>query len=168
MNIGKSTELIRRIRRAKHAQKNVVCVKPRMDDRYSSDDIISHNKESIEALTCSKLMELENHIQKSNPIIDVIAIDEGQFFSDIVEFSEHFANQGITIIVAALNSTFERKPFGNIHYLIPLCEDVIKLTAICSTCKKEANFTKRIGNSKSLIDIGGQEKYEASCRGCFK
>jgi thymidine kinase len=65
---------------------------------------------------------------------DVVGIDEGQFFEDIVDVAEELANKGIVVIVAALDSTFQRKPFGNIINLVPLAEKVYKLTAVCVYC----------------------------------
>ncbi|XP_042338599.1 thymidine kinase, cytosolic-like [Plectropomus leopardus] len=80
----------------------------------------------------------------------VIGIDEGQFFPDTVEFCEEMANLGKTIIVAALDGTFQRKPFGNILNLVPLAESVVKLHAVCMQCYKEAAYTKRIGAEKEV------------------
>jgi thymidine kinase len=79
---------------------------------------------------------------------DVIGVDEGQFFTEIVEFCELLANQGKTVVVSALDGTFERKPFGNIINLIPLAERVVKLCAVCVYCTAEAAFTKRIVDCK--------------------
>jgi thymidine kinase len=76
-------------------------------------------------------------------IHDVVAIDEGQFFPDIVEVSEYLANEGKVVIIAALDGTFQRKPFGNILNLVPLAEQVSKLSSVCMDCGKEAAFTRR-------------------------
>ena len=75
---------------------------------------------------------------------DVVAVDEGQFFNDIVGVCERLANEGKIVIVAALDGTFQRKPFGNILNLVPLAERLTKLSAVCVECGKEAAFTKRI------------------------
>jgi len=60
-----------------------------------------------------------------------------------VEVSEHLANSGIIVIIAALDGTFQRKPFGNILNLVPLAEQVTKLSAVCIECGREAAFTRR-------------------------
>lgn len=75
---------------------------------------------------------------------DVVAVDEGQFFPDIVEFCEELADFGVVVLVAALDGTFQRKPFGSILDLLPLAEKVTKLSAICVECSAEAAFTKRV------------------------
>ena len=83
---------------------------------------------------------------------DVIGIDEGQFFPDIVEFSEEMANKGKTVVIAALDGTFQRKAFASILELIPLSEHVVKLNAVCMTCFGDGSFTKRISADKE-VDI---------------
>lgn len=87
---------------------------------------------------------------------DVVAIDEGQFYHDIVEFCEDLANLGIIVLVAALDGTFQRKPFGNIINLLPMAEKVTKLTAVCVYCAQEASFTQRIIESQEVELIGGE------------
>ncbi|XP_016359680.1 thymidine kinase, cytosolic [Sinocyclocheilus anshuiensis] len=97
----------------------------------------------------------------------VIGIDEGQFFPDTVEFCEEMANMGKTIVVAALDGTFQRKAFGNILNLVPLAESVVKLNAVCMQCFKEAAYTKRLGAEQEVEVIGGADKYHAVCRECY-
>ena len=111
---------------------------------------------------------------------DVIAIDEGQFFSDVkhfnstfvlkfiqvVEFAEYFANNGKIVIVAALDATFQRKPFEVIN-LLPLAEKITKLTAVCVVCSADAPFTQRLGGGSQVELIGGTELYRPVCRKCF-
>jgi len=112
---------------------------------------------------CSTLAE----VGETATDYEVIGIDEGQFFPDIVTFSEQMANMGKIVIIAALDGTFQRKPFNNILELIPLAEDVTKLTAVCTYCQKDASFSKRIGKETEVEVIGGADKYVAVCRGCF-
>jgi thymidine kinase len=85
----------------------------------------------------------------------VVAVDEGQFYPDIVEFCETLASQDKIVLVSALDGTFERKPFGRILELVPLAEKVIKLRAICVNCGDDAPFTKRICESKEVELLGG-------------
>lgn len=97
----------------------------------------------------------------------VIGIDEGQFFPDIVEFCEKMANTGKTVIVAALDGTFQRKAFGSILNLVPLAESVVKLNAVCMECYREASYTKRLGAEREVEVIGGADKYHSVCRACY-
>ena len=99
---------------------------------------------------------------------DVVAIDEGQFFTDIVEYCQKWSDRGKIVIVAALDATFERKPFGSICELVALAENVKKLTAVCLNCAGEAPFThKHCHNNGEINDIGGLDKYIPVCRACF-
>ncbi|TNN45159.1 Thymidine kinase, cytosolic [Liparis tanakae] len=160
---GKSTELMRRVRRFQIAQYNCLVIKYAKDTRYSETGMATHDKSTMEAVPASCLEELRPLALQAC----VIGIDEGQFFPDTVSFCEEMANLGKTIIVAALDGTFQRKPFGNILNLIPLAESVVKLHAVCMQCYKEAAYTKRIGTEKEVEVIGGVDKYQAVCRKCY-
>lgn len=98
---------------------------------------------------------------------DVIAIDEAQFFQDICDKVEYFCNMGKIVLVAALDGTFERKPFGKILDLIPIAEQIQKLSAVCFCCGNDANYTKRMSDCKEIELIGGEEMYKPVCRKCF-
>jgi thymidine kinase len=98
--------------------------------------------------------------------IDVIGIDEGQFFPDILTFADNLANHGKIVVIAALDGTFERQPFENIVGLISRSEQVTKLTAICQTCGAEAPFTMRTSSDTQVKVIGGKDKYQSVCRKC--
>ncbi|XP_040891688.1 thymidine kinase, cytosolic isoform X2 [Toxotes jaculatrix] len=160
---GKSTELMRRVRRFQIAQYNCLVVKYAKDTRYSDTGMATHDKNTMEAVPANRLEDVRSLALK----VCVIGIDEGQFFPDTVEFCEEMANLGKTVIVAALDGTFQRKPFGNILNLVPLAESVVKLHAVCMQCYKEAAYTKRIGAEKEVEVIGGADKYQAVCRKCY-
>ncbi|XP_022644262.1 thymidine kinase, cytosolic-like [Varroa jacobsoni] len=160
---GKTTELIRRMRRYKIANLRCLLVKYEKDDRYDAQDVTTHDHASMAAIKATALMDVENEAKKH----DVIGIDEGQFFPDTVAFAERMASQGRVVIVAALDGTFQRKGFANILELVPLSESVIKLQAVCMMCYNGAAFTKRIGNETELEVIGGADKYMAVCRICY-
>merc|ERR1719336_3314679 len=164
---GKSTELIRRLQRFQIARYNVLIVKYANDNRYTDDAAIAtHDKKMLKAVNATKLEDLRSKFNIVDDY-DVIGIDEGQFFPDIVEFSEAMANLGKTVIVAALDGTYQRKGFSNILELVPLAEHVIKLTAVCMICFEDGSFTKRMTEDKEVEVIGGADKYMATCRRCY-
>jgi len=99
--------------------------------------------------------------------VDVIGIDEGQFFPDLVEVCEKLAAAGKTVLVASLDGTFQRKPFGRTLELIPMAESVTKLQAVCMICFRDAAFSRRLGDETAIEVIGGADKYVAVCRECF-
>ncbi|TRY82633.1 hypothetical protein DNTS_032578 [Danionella cerebrum] len=160
---GKSTELMRRVRRFQVAQYSCLLIKYSKDTRYSLSGMATHDRNTMEAVPASRLSDVKLQALQAC----VIGIDEGQFFPDTVEFCEELANMGKTVIVAALDGTFQRKPFGNILNLVPLAESVVKLNAVCMQCYKEAAYTKRLGTEKEVEVIGGADKYHAACRCCY-
>ncbi|KAB0399603.1 hypothetical protein E2I00_002251, partial [Balaenoptera physalus] len=157
-----STELMRRVRRFQIAQYKCLVIKYAKDTRYSSN-FSTHDRNTMEALPACVLRDVAQEALG----VAVIGIDEGQFFPDIVEFSETMANAGKTVIVAALDGTFQRKAFGTILNLVPLAESVVKLTAVCMECFREAAYTKRLGVEKEVEVIGGADKYHSVCRLCY-
>ncbi|XP_067914474.1 thymidine kinase, cytosolic [Heterodontus francisci] len=160
---GKSTELMRRVRRFQIAQYDCLVIKYAKDIRYSKEDLATHDKFTMKAVPATKLSEVRQEALKCA----VIGIDEGQFFPDCVEFAEEMANKEKTVIVAALDGTFQRKAFGNILNLVPLAESVVKLSAVCMECYREAAYTKRLGTEKEVEVIGGTDMYRATCRLCY-
>ncbi|XP_005070251.1 thymidine kinase, cytosolic [Mesocricetus auratus] len=159
---GKSTELMRRVRRFQIAQYKCLVIKYAKDTRYSSS-FSTHDRNTMEALPACLLRDVAQEAMG----VAVIGIDEGQFFPDIVDFCEMMANAGKTVIVAALDGTFQRKAFGSILNLVPLAESVVKLTAVCMECFREAAYTKRLGLEKEVEVIGGADKYHSVCRLCY-
>lgn len=159
---GKTSDLIRRINRAEIADQKTTLYKYSKDVRYGREFMVSsHGNLHKNAIPVSTLKDVEFEPGT------VIGIDEGQFIDHLVEFAESAANAGCTVIIAALNSDFERKAFPRIEQLIPKCEDVICFHAICFDCKKEASFTKRITLNTEQEAIGGADQYKAVCRRCF-
>lgn len=132
MFAGKTTELLRRCNKHEITGKNVLRVKFSADRRYGNDFKIStHSGLQHSAKPITSLADLGDEWVNA----DVIGIDEGQFFEDVVEFSEKAANSGKIVIISSLQGTFLRGAFPNILLLIPKCEKIKKLTAICKLCK---------------------------------
>ncbi|XP_032055698.1 thymidine kinase, cytosolic [Aythya fuligula] len=160
---GKSTELMRRVRRFQLAQYRCLLVKYAKDTRYGTAGLSTHDRNTMEALPACLLRDVYQEALGAA----VIGIDEGQFFPDIVDFCEMMANAGKTVIVAALDGTFQRKAFGSILNLVPLAESVVKLNAVCMECYREASYTKRLGAEREVEVIGGADKYHSVCRACY-
>merc|ERR1712183_536065 len=127
---GKSTEMMRRLRRHMVTNQSVLVVKYEKDTRYSQSDIATHCGQALPAVSVNKLSELKETARE----VDVIGIDEGQFFTDIADWCEEFANRGKTVLVAALDGDFRRSPFSELLKLVPRAEEVTKLRAICVDC----------------------------------
>lgn len=162
---GKTTELIRRLCVQRAADRRCIVLKPDRDSRYSKAHITTHDRVKLEALSVARLFDAEYEARD----VSVIGIDEAQFFPDVVPFCEKMANAGKLVIVAALDGTFERKPFGRVLELVPLAEDVAKLAAVCAMCHESASFSGRTQPDITSVEfIGGSEAYQALCRSCYR
>ncbi|XP_003741634.1 thymidine kinase, cytosolic [Galendromus occidentalis] len=160
---GKTTELIRRMRRYDVSNHRCYLIKYAKDDRYDAENVSTHDQAKMTASVCLRLADVEAAALN----FDVIGVDEGQFFPDVVCFAEKMAGLGKVVIVAALDGTYQREGFPNIMKLLPLSESIIKLMAVCMVCYREAAFTKRIGSETEVEIIGGTDKYMAVCRKCY-
>lgn len=168
---GKSSYLLSSIRLYKRINKPVYIITSSFDTRYTKDaKIVNHNQEScIADIAVKNLKDISN-----NPLYleaNVIIIEEGQFFENLVEFVlETVEVYGKHVIVAGLDGDASRKPFGEILALIPYCDNIIKLKAICKKCSiiNNALFTSNkstiVKTNDSIINVGGADKYEALCR----
>ncbi|KAK3271882.1 hypothetical protein CYMTET_19795 [Cymbomonas tetramitiformis] len=163
---GKTTEMTRIIKRFRLAGKECLVIKYAGDTRYddvAKQCVVTHDNQSLAACPARMLADLNEEAQQ----YDVIGVDEGQFFPDVVEFAERWANNGKIVVIAALDGTFQRKAFNNILELVPLAEKVTKLTAVCNICSQDAPFSKRLGGELEVELIGGADKYVAVCRDCY-
>jgi len=167
MSAGKTSELIRRIERYEIADRKCVVIKYINDTRYSENEIFTHRGASKEAIAAKLLFSVFEENKQKFLESDVIGIDEGQFFPDLLEFCEEMANLGKTVIVSALDGDYKREPFDVVAKVIPKAKEITKLTAICIFCKDEAIYSKRLFQSDKLEEIGGLDKYKAVCRKCY-
>ena len=170
MYSGKSEELIRRVKRAKIAKQNIVVFKPKIDDRYSKEDVVSHSGDSVNAIPINSSKEIYDFIDNKT---QVVGIDEVQFFDEkIVEIAVDLADKGIRVIAAGLDMDFKGEPFGPTPKLLAISEFVDKIQAICSVCGQPATRSQRLINKEParyddpIIQVGAVESYEARCRKC--
>lgn len=169
---GKSEELIRRVKRTQYAKQHVQVYKPAIDNRYSEENVVSHNGTSVIARPVSSSHDIVKLVTAD---VDVVAIDEVQFFdADILEVVEILANRGHRVIVAGLDQDFKGEPFGPVPRLMAIAEHVTKLQAVCQSCGSPASRTQRLinGNPASYDDpiilVGASESYEPRCRHCHE
>jgi len=162
----KTTELLRRIRRYQSIGYNVLVINYIADTRYGTECIASHDKETEQALCVHRLYDVHTLVQSTD--YQVIIIDEAQFFPDLYEYVTTWADTlPIHIVVAGLDGTSDRKPFGDMLRLIPHAEEVERLTAFCSVCRDGtvATFSQYTGGAiENTIIIGGAEAYRPVCR----
>jgi thymidine kinase len=166
---GKSEELIRRLKRASIARQRVACFKPDIDLRYHRTAIASHSALTHEALTVANVAHLRQALYAQISEIEVIGIDEGQFFDPgILQLTVELVHLGKRIVLAGLDTTFTGEPFGPIPALMAVSDEVTKLSAVCMVCGAPAIHTQRLGASRELVVVGAAGVYEARCRACFR
>lgn len=172
MFAGKSEELIRRANRLTYAKKKYLVFKPLIDNRYSENQVVSHNKRSLNSINITCAKEIYDHI---NDDLDAVLIDEIQFLDkEIVNVADDLANKGFRVICGGLDMDFKNEPFENTALLLAKAEKIDKLTAICVVCGEAATRSQRLVNGlpasedDDIISVGGKESYEPRCRKCHK
>ena len=161
---GKTEELIRRMKRAKFAKQNVEIFKPGIDTRYDDEMVVSHDDNEIHSTPVPSSANIP--ILANN--VDVVGIDEAQFFDDgLITVCNELANNGVRVIVAGLDMDFKGNPFGPMPKIIACAEYVTKVHAICMKCGALASYSHRIVAKKELVLLGEIEEYEPLCRSCF-
>ncbi len=166
---GKSEELIRRLKRARIARQRVSCYKPDIDLRYHRTSIASHSSQTHEACTVTNVEHLKAALYPQLQEVDVIGIDEAQFFDiSIIPLTVELVHLGKRILIAGLDTTFNAEPFGPIPALMAISDEVTKLSAVCMVCGAPAIHTQRLGQSQELVLVGAAGIYEARCRTHFE
>ena len=161
---GKTEELIRRLRRAKFARQRVEIYKPAIDKRYSEEEVVSHDSNAI----MSTPIDSSAQILLLSSDIDVVGIDEAQFFDDgLVDVCNELANRGVRVIVAGLDMDYKGVPFGPIPALCAVADDVQKVHAICVKCGALAYVSHRKVHGDKRVMLGEMQEYEPLCRDCY-
>ena len=161
---GKTEELIRRLKRAKFAKQRVEIFKPKIDTRYSEEEVVSHDRSSI----VSTPVDSSGSILLMTSEVDVVGIDEAQFFDDgLVEVCAQLADVGIRVIIAGLDMDFKRVPFGPMPRLMAIADDVYKVHAICVRCGSLAYVSHRLVAGEKQVLLGEMNEYEPICRDCY-
>ena len=162
---GKTEELIRRLKRAKFAKQRVEIFKPAIDVRYSEQDVVSHDQNSIPSTP----------IDSSASILllagdnEVIGIDEAQFLDNgLIDVCNELANRGVRVIVAGLDMDFKGVPFGPMPGLCAVADDVTKVHAICVKCGNLAYVSHRLVENDKRVLLGETQEYEPLCRECYR
>ncbi len=162
---GKTEELIRRAKRAHIAGQKIIIVKPAIDNRYSEEEIVSHNENALPSIvvdTADQIVLLTSDAQ-------VVCIDEAQFFDQrVIDVANTLANDGKRVICAGLDMDFEGRPFEPMPQLLAIAEYVTKLHAICAESGTMAHYSQRVVESKDRVLVGENEAYEPRSRQCFR
>jgi thymidine kinase len=163
---GKSEELIRRLRRAMIARKRVAVFKPKIDDRYSAEEIVSHGDLRMQSQVINDATEM---LERIDWRAEVVGVDEANFMGpSLVEVAGRLADSGKQVIIAGLDTDYLGRPFAPIPDLLAQAESITKTLAVCVRCGNPAKHTQRLRGSDDLIVVGANDMYEARCRRCFE
>jgi len=163
---GKSEELIRRLRRAMIARKRVAVFKPKIDDRYSAEEIVSHGDLRMQSQVIKDAGEM---LERIDWRAEVVGVDEANFMGpSLVEVANRLADSGKQVIIAGLDTDYLGRPFAPIPDLLAQAESITKTLAVCVRCGNPAKHTQRLRGSDDLIVVGANDMYEARCRRCFE
>ncbi|MDO5715783.1 MAG: thymidine kinase [Tissierellia bacterium] len=166
---GKTSSLERDLKRFLIAGYDTVAFKPDLDNRYSEQNIVTHDKTSISAVLINGVRDILNYIKKNK--VDVVGIDEAQFLKgnpkEICEDIEAILNQGITVVIAGLDMDFKARPFEVVKELMPRADYLNKHHAVCTCCGSDAWVSHRKTASKKRVVLGATEEYEPLCRHCY-
>lgn len=166
---GKTTELIRRIKRYIIANRKCVAIVHSIDTRYDNkktmaNSIINHD---LDEFTGCEIRRTEILSDICVDDYDVVAIDEVSFFSDILT-ANLWANNGKIVIASGIISDYKQEPFASIHQLLPKADNIRMITAICKICSEDASYTARKKlNDEHQVIVGGKELYFPVCRKCL-
>lgn len=162
---GKSTLLLTRYRRYQIAGKKCILIKYSKDNRYdnSAEMLVTHDKVSYRAKSCTSLEEVDKLVQG----YEVICIDEIQFYPDASKYCDKWANEGKIVEACGLSGDFRRQPFEQISLLIPMCDDISHVKAVCKDTGLDAPFSKRLTDEQEQEVIGSTDKYQAVSRQKF-
>lgn len=187
MYSGKTSRLVEIYKKCQFCNISVSVINHSIDNRYDDELLSTHDKIKIPCIKTDKLMDIyteciDNELQldEFNTITrvkdklkisksEVILINEGQFFPDLYEFVSKLLNDEKKVYVCGLDGDFERKKFGQILEIIPLCDNIYKLTSLCSLCKNgnKGIFSMRLTNETEQTVVGS-ENYIPVCRECYK
>jgi thymidine kinase len=161
---GKTEELIRRLKRAQFAKQRIEIFKPIVDTRYDDEMVVSHDANEIR----STPVPVASNIRLLANDVDVIGIDEAQFFDDeIVAVCNDLANRGIRVIVAGLDMDFKGNPFGPMPALMATAEYVTKVHAVCTKTGNLANYSFRKTINEDIVFLGETQEYEPLSRAAY-
>ena len=163
---GKSEELIRRLTRAQIARRRIQVFKPKIDDRYSEVEVVSHGGLRLLAIAVASSADV---LERTDARTEVVGLDEVQFFdAGIVDVASRLADLGKRVIAAGLDQDYLGRPFEPMPALMAAAEEVMKTRAICVRCGQPASRTQRLVESTERVVVGAAGLYEARCRRCFE
>ena len=167
---GKTSSLEKDLKRFSIANYKTVAFKPRIDKRYSREEIVTHDKISFKAVEVESVEEILDFVEKNSP--EAIGIDELQFLKDepalVLEDLEKILEMGITVVMAGLDMDYMAEPFEIVKEIMPKVDYLNKHHAVCKRCGTDAWVSHRKIKSDKRVELGAVEEYEPLCRSCYR
>lgn len=161
---GKSSHLISAVERHRIRGSKVVCFKPKIDDRYAMNSIVTHAGGKIGAIAVSNGEEIERLVERQDA--EIVAVDEAFMIEGSAEVLIKLFRKGLTVYVSSIELSSNLKPFEEIEKMMPYATKIKKCAAVCVSCGDDAHVTHRKVNSSSEISVGGADTYEPLCWHC--
>jgi thymidine kinase len=160
---GKTTRLLSELEKYRYRKKNILAFKPFIDNRYSDNEISSHNGWKQKAIIVSSGKEIIDSFDYQLSNIDVIAVDEMFMIPGSALTLINLYNSGISILISTLDLSSNLIPFEEVSKIFPFATRVEKCYSICSICGNDAYYTHRLTQEENEICVGGVNEYEARC-----
>lgn len=169
---GKTEELLRLLKRLKYANQTFILFKPEIDTRYSENEVLTHEQVGMTCVPVKTAFDILSFLANCEEHYDVIAIDEGQFFSEndepynLYKVARILKSKGYRVIINGLDMDFMGDPFPIMPQLMSIADKITKLTSICCICHKEGTMTYRIAQAEktsAIVELGSNDKYQAMC-----
>lgn len=162
---GKTSRMLSALERFKYQHKRVIVFKPKLDDRYSADDVVSHNGWKVPAITIKTGADMLQTLSDAQENPHIVAVDEAFMIPGIAEALVWLFRMGYTVVVSTLDMSSLGKPFHEVEKMLPWATHVEKCAAVCTVCGRDAYYThKKQGVvSDADVQVGGDEMYESRC-----
>lgn len=167
---GKTSALLMTLERFKYQGRRIFAFKPRVDDRFSDCEIVSHMGWKVPALSISSGPELiasllEKTDEGESKQKAVVAVDEMFMIDDIAEHLIWLYKNDVTVVVSTLDKSYTSEPFLEVMKIMPWATTMKKFTSVCTVCQADAHFTwRKQDTGDALILVGGSETYEPRCK----
>tara|TARA_B100001175_G_C19172570_1_gene478157 strand:- start:16 stop:567 length:552 start_codon:yes stop_codon:yes gene_type:complete len=165
MFAGKTSELLKRILWAKHQNKNIIVIKPLIDNRYAQEKIITHNDLSHKCFSMKNWDHVNDKFKFHKDLVDVVFLDEIQFMktNETLKNVEEILNNGIDVVSAGLDQDSRGKPWETSSMLLGLSDIILKIYGFCNVCGMEATKTYRKTEGGGRTQVGAADIYEPRC-----
>lgn len=164
---SKTSKLLSTLEKYKYQHKKVVVFKPRIDDRYSTDEVVTHGGWKTPAVCVKTGADVLEYLVGLTEEPNVVAVDEAFMIPGISEALVWLYRNGFTIVVSSLELSAAGKPFHEIEKMLVWATCVEKCTAVCTICGRDAHYTHKKQTGGEEIEVGGSELYEPRCAAHF-